>query len=105
MYGIAPGPYNSSSVNVSLQQTNNKAIASGWGYLSPLCDGATHTSVVAVYPSISGYTSTGVPFKTGAAVATAYVYDCTTDPNTWWTQTCDNTSAGPMTVKISSGNS
>lgn len=99
-----PGPYNFSSVGVSLEQTNNKAIASGLSFSSPLCDGAIHTDVVAVYPSISSYTSTGIPFKTGAAVASASVSDCTLDPTTY-TQTCDNASTGPVTVKISSGSS
>lgn len=100
-----PGPFNFASVFVSLEQTNNKAIATGSAFnTSPLCDGATHTAVVAVYPTISGYTSTGVPFKTGAANGSASVTDCSTDPNTF-IQTCDDASTGPLTVKISSGSS
>jgi hypothetical protein len=100
-----PGPYNFSSVFVSLEQANNKVIASGSAFnSSPMCDGATHTDVVAVYPSISSYTSTGVPFKAGAANASASVSDCSLDPSTF-IQTCDNASTGPVTVKISSGNS
>lgn len=99
-----PGPYAYSSMSISLEQTNNKALAQSSGFTPPLCDGATHTDLVAIYPSISGYTSTGVPFKPGAAIASASVYDCATDPNTW-IQTCDNTSTGPVAVKISSGNS
>jgi hypothetical protein len=71
---------------------------------TPLCDGATHTDVVAVNPTISSYTSTGVPFKTGSAIASAFVTDCSTDPNTF-VQTCDNASTGPVTVKISDGSS
>jgi hypothetical protein len=101
---FAPGPYTFSSLGVSLEQTNDKALASGSGFISPLCDGATHTATAAVYPSISSYTSTGIPFKSGAAVASASVSDCTADPTTWWIQTCDNASMGPVTVKISSGN-
>jgi hypothetical protein len=101
---FAPGPYNYSSLSVSLEQANNKAIASGSGFIAPLCDGATHTDVLSVYPSISSYTSTGVPFKTGAAVASASLYDCNTDPTTFM-QTCDNASTGPTTVKLSGGRS
>jgi hypothetical protein len=59
---------------------------------------------VAVYPTISSYTSTGVPFKAGAATASASLTDCSTDPTTF-IQTCDDASTGPLTVKISSGNS
>jgi hypothetical protein len=98
--GLYPYSYGS----VSLEQTNNKAIAEGSVAITPLCDGTSHTDVVQVYPTISGYTSTGVPFKPGAAVATAFLYDCSTDPLTYQ-QICDNFSTGPMAVKISNGNS
>jgi hypothetical protein len=97
---LPPGSWVFANMGVRLEQTNNKAIASGFGSIGPVCDGATHTAVVAVYPSTSSYTATGVPFKKGAAVANASVTDCV---YVWPTQTCDDASAGPLTVKIRSG--
>ena len=98
-------PLLSSGVNVSLEQAVNKSIAQGFGSITPICDGATHTGVVAVYPSVSGYTSTGVPFKTGEAVASSTIYDCGQDPNNSWNEICDQASSDSVTVKISSGKS
>ena len=98
-------PLSYSSVYVSLEQAANKSIAQGSGTLTPICDGATHTDTVAIYPTVSGYTATGVPFKTGDAIASAFLNVCGPDPNNPWNQICDNASSGSAPVKINSGKS
>ncbi len=100
---FAAGPFTFANVGVFLEQIGaGKAIASGSGGFAPICDGASHSGVASVYPSISGYTSTGTPFKEGAAVASGGLDDCTVDPNTY-IQTCDSASAGSVSVKITGG--